>query len=66
MDEYFTDIGTKVTFQNFCDVCEKLKNAKGKSKTEILQRYFSDWRNLNTDSNNVCIKLKYIYTNEIY
>lgn len=35
-------IASQILFQEFCDLCEKIKNAKIK-KTDILQRYIDDF-----------------------
>ncbi|XP_077285243.1 DNA ligase 4 isoform X2 [Arctopsyche grandis] len=46
------DVGAKITFLNFCNICEKIKNAKGKQKGDILTKYLNDCRSLNNNSDN--------------
>lgn len=36
-------IASQILFQEFCDLCEKIKNAKNK-KVDILHRYIDDFR----------------------
>lgn len=49
------DVGAKITFINFCNICENIKNAKGKQKGDILTKYLNDCRNLKNNNDHVSI-----------